>query len=356
MPLGEEQIQRPSTILERELREQGAALESRAAEGFTAAADAARILRRDDVDYVVLAARGSSKNAARYAQYAWGGGARLTTALATPSLYREPALAPSLARAAVVAISQSGGSPDVASVLAAARAQGRPTVAITNEPESPLADEADVVVPLLAGPERSVAATKTYLTSLHAIQQMLERLRPTPARRAWLDRLPSLVHEAVESQLRERSSYAPLVHARHLTVIGRGMDLATACETALKIRELSARPAEALSAPDLLHGPIAALVQPTRLWLVSAATPLDVSARTVLERARSCGVELVMVAVESDQVSPGDLFVHVDGGPPAWARAILAVIPGQVAAFHLAELGKNDVDRPYGLSKITVTR
>jgi glucosamine--fructose-6-phosphate aminotransferase (isomerizing) len=342
--------------LERELREQGAVLEARADDGFAAANEAAGLLRRADVDYVLLAARGSSKNAARYAQYAWGSEARLSTALAAPSLYRDPGRAPKLAGAALIAISQSGRSPDVAAVLATARAQGRPTIAITNEPSSPLGEEADVVVPLLAGEERSVAATKTYLTSLHAVQQILERLRPLPGRREWLERLPSLVHEAVESQLRARRSYTPLVDRSQLTVVGRGMDLATACETALKIRELSGRPAEALSPPDLLHGPIAALARPTQLWLVSAATPVDASASAVLEQARSRGVEVIMVAVESGQASPRDLFVRIDDAPPAWARAILAVVPGQVAALHLAELQTVDVDRPHGLSKITVTR
>ncbi len=347
---------RPSTLLERELREQGAVIEARADEGFAAANEAARLLQRADVDYVLLAARGTSMNAARYAQYAWGSEARLSTALAAPSLYRDPTRAPKLAGAALVAISQSGRSPDIVSVLAAARTQGRPTIAITNDPSSPLADQADVVVPLLAGEERSVAATKTYLTSLHAIEQILERLRPLPARRQWLERLPSLVHDAVESQLRARECYAPLARRSQLTVVGRGIDFATASETALKIRELSGRPSEALSPPDLLHGPIAALAQPTQLWLVSAATPLDRSALAVLKRGRSRGVEVVMVAVESSHASPGDLFIRIDNAPPAWARAILAVVPGQVAAFHLAELENVDLDRPHGLSKITVTQ
>ena len=148
-----------------------------------------RVFGADDVDYLVVAARGTSDNAARYAQYLLGLCARLPVALAAPWLYSGDA-PPLLSRGAVMAISQSGCSPDVIGVLAAGRAQSRPTVAITNDPDSPLAAEADVVVPLLAGVERSVAATKTYLASLHAIAQIALCLRPDPIDDGWFDGCP----------------------------------------------------------------------------------------------------------------------------------------------------------------------
>ena len=127
----------------------------RTAPGWVAAAAAADVLASEDVDYLIIAARGTSDNAARYAQYLLGTVARLPVGLAAPWLYTSSA-PPLLRRGAVLAISQSGRSPDIRSVLAAARAQGRPAVALTNDIASPLAEDADVVVPLGAGDERSV--------------------------------------------------------------------------------------------------------------------------------------------------------------------------------------------------------
>lgn len=155
-----------SSLLETEIAEQGAILSARASEGMAAAAAAAELLR--GCRHLIIAARGSSDNAARFAQYLFGDELRLQVGLAAPWLYRDVGRAPLLPDTAVVAISQSGRTPDIVAVLAAARKQGRPAIAVTNAPASDLAAQADVVVPLLAGEERSVAATKTYLASLHA--------------------------------------------------------------------------------------------------------------------------------------------------------------------------------------------
>ena len=155
-----------TTLLEREIREQADVLRSRRAGGAKQAARAADLLRGEDVSYLLVAARGSSDNAARFGQYLLGLEAGLSVALAAPWLFAAGRRAPRLGGAAVMGISQSGRSPDVVSVLAAARAQGRPTIAVTNDAGSPLAAEAELTVELAAGPERSVAATKTYLASV----------------------------------------------------------------------------------------------------------------------------------------------------------------------------------------------
>jgi glutamine---fructose-6-phosphate transaminase (isomerizing) len=330
-------------------------LARRALEGAEAAADAAAVLGRKDVDYLIVAARGSSQNAAVHAQYAFGAEAQMTVAVATPSLYREPDRAPDLAGAAVLGISQSGQSPDIVAVLAAARAQRRPTIAITNDTGSPLAGQADVIVPLAAGEERSVAATKTYLASLHALHQILEARQPEPGRAAWLDRLPGLVDEAVEEQLARSATPAGLDRAPLMTAVGRGMDLATARETALKVRELGGVPCEALSPAELLHGPIASLASPSRLWLIAAATTTE-DWTPVLDRARERSIPMVVVSSDPELRAAADLAVAVPGEAPPWVRAILAVVPGQVAALRLAEQRGFDIDRPHGLTKVTLTR
>jgi glucosamine--fructose-6-phosphate aminotransferase (isomerizing) len=330
-------------------------LARRAARGENAAARAAVLLGRDDVQHLVVAARGSSDNAAVHAQYAFGAEAQMTVALAAPSLYRESQRAPDLTGAAVLGISQSGQSPDIVAVLAAARAQRRPTIAITNDPASPLADQADVIVPLAAGEEHSIAATKTYMASLHALHQILDQLRPAPERTEWLARLPGLVDKAVEAQLDGSSTFAQLDRVSFVTAVGRGMDLATARETALKVRELGAIPTEALSPPDLLHGPIASLRSPGCLWLIAAATTTE-SWAPILDPARERSMPVIVVSPDTELRAAADFAVAVPDEAPAWVRGILAVVPGQVAALRLAERRGVDVDRPHGLTKVTVTR
>src|SRR5919197_2704731 len=145
--------------LEEELREQPAALERFLAAETAQAPAIVRGLLRDDVRYLLIVSRGSSSNVARYMQYLFGTANGLTVAFATPSLYTVYDAPPDLGAAAVIAISQSGASPDVVAVLDEARRQRRPTIAITNDPRSPLGQTAEWVLPLHAGEEKAVAAT-----------------------------------------------------------------------------------------------------------------------------------------------------------------------------------------------------
>jgi glucosamine--fructose-6-phosphate aminotransferase (isomerizing) len=116
--------------------------------------------------YILIAARGTSDNAARYAQYLFGINNQIQVALATPSIFSIYEKAVNLDEALVIGISQSGQSPDIISVLTEGKKQGRPTLALTNDPESPLGKVAEHVIPLWANPEKAVAATKTYTSSL----------------------------------------------------------------------------------------------------------------------------------------------------------------------------------------------
>src|SRR4051812_33185913 len=223
-----------STHLERELREQPAALERLLERQRPSAERIAQLFRRRDVGYVLIASRGSSSNVARYAQYVLGRAHRVPVAFATPSLYTLYGQPPRLDGALVVGISQSGGSPDVKSVIEEAARQGRPTVAITNDAGSPLALASDLVLPLEAGDEQAVAATKTYINSLGAIALIFAVA--TGAGLAELEAVPG----QLAAQL-ELSRYA----AERLelldggTVIARGVNYGTSFEIALKIRELS---------------------------------------------------------------------------------------------------------------------
>jgi glutamine---fructose-6-phosphate transaminase (isomerizing) len=345
-----------SSRLEAELLEQGSVLRGRMQPKLSGAAgDAARLLSHPSVDEVLIAARGSSANAARFAQYALGGEVRQNVGLAAPSLFSDPARAPDLRGAAVLGISQSGQSPDVTRVLAAARQQGRPTVALTNNEGSPLAWIADAVVPLGAGAERSVAATKTYLASVHAIVQIIQRLRPDPERARWLEQLPDLVDDAIRDQLARWSELDVLDDAMMLTVVGRGLDLSTAQETSLKIRELAGIMTEAYSPADLLHGPVAALGQPGALWVIDTHQEVELSVNQLLERVGDLGMRTVLVSRGMSLSVPDALHIAVPSQVPHWVATILAVVSGQAAALHLGRRRGIDLDRPHGLTKITRT-
>ena len=344
----------PLSQFEREAREQASVLAARTARGWEMAHQASELLTRGDVDYLVIAARGTSDNAARYAQYLLGSHARLVVALAAPWLY-ESKTPPRLARGAVLAISQSGRSPDIAAVLSAARAQGRPAIALTNDTASPLAEVADLVVPLLAGEERSVAATKTYLASLHAIAQLGAALAADPASAPWFERLPELVGSAVEEQFGTRSRFDPLGEASRLTVVGRGLQFPTVHETALKVRELSGIAAEAFSLPDLIHGPIAGLGRSGALWLISTAGRQQPDGRALEELRREIGVSVV-VSDQDELVGAADVGVRIPPGLPEWLAPLLGVVPAQAAALRLGELRGVDIDRPHGLHKVTLTQ
>jgi glucosamine--fructose-6-phosphate aminotransferase (isomerizing) len=361
VPADAQPSSRPPTWLEREILAQGGALRDRAAAGAQAAEAAAAPLR-DGVDYLLVAARGSSDNAARYAQYLLGAEVGLTVALAAPWLYAEKPgsserpRAPRIGSGAVLGISQSGRSPDIVAVLAAARAQLRPALAITNDEDSPLARAADVVIPLGVGAERSVAATKTYTASLQAVAQLVAALDPGGRVADGIGELPNLVTAIAAEQLATRRRFEALESAERIVVVGRGFAYAAAHETALKLRELSGIPAEAFSPPDLLHGPVAALDRATALWVIAPAADPDGELAALVRALRERGGPAVIVAADRGVLELADVPVALPERLADWAAAFVAIVPAQAAALWLAERRGVEVDEPHGLHKVTLTR
>jgi glucosamine--fructose-6-phosphate aminotransferase (isomerizing) len=344
-----------TTHLERELREQPAALERLLDRQGDRAREIAGIFGRDDVKYVLIASRGSSGNAARYAQYLLGRAHRVPVMFATPSLYTIYEQPPRLEGAVVVGISQSGASPDVASVLAEARRQGRPTVALTNAPDSPLAREADSVLLLEAGDERAVAATKTYLNSLGAIA-MLFAAADGPVAEAELARMPSVLEEQIELSIATApplDEYADVVGA---TVVARGVNYGTAFEIALKIRELSGLVVEAYSPADLMHGPIAAIREGWPVIVVAPTGPARPSVEGLVLPLLERGARIIAVSDVAAVLRRAQTRLPLVARVPEWLSALTAVIPGQLTALRLAQLRSLDIDSPAGLKKVTLTR
>jgi glutamine---fructose-6-phosphate transaminase (isomerizing) len=340
------------THFEREIREQPVVIAGFLNRGLPAVSRVARALRCRDVRYVLVAARGSSDNAARYAQYLFGERMRLPVALAAPSLeslYGARAV-PHEIGGLVIGISQSGRSPDIVSVLAAARANGAPTLAITNDVKSPLAVAAEFTIPLLAGLERSVAATKTYTGSLAALASLVTELRDDERDRAALRMVPTALSLALDSAFTNVPLVDYLAPASHVLSVGRGYNYATAMEIALKLRELTSTIAEGFSSADLMHGPIAAITPDTRVILVAAPGPTLSSIQETAAALKRRGAHTITIG---GQTTGADLILPDD--VPEWLSPIVSVIPGQVLALRWAELREQPIDEPGLLTKITET-
>ncbi|MDP9445018.1 MAG: SIS domain-containing protein [Actinomycetota bacterium] len=325
-------------------------------------------LRPERATGVVLVARGSSDNAARYAQYLFGLRLGLPVALATPSLHTVYGTSPQFDRQIVVAVSQSGASPDVVEVLRAAREQGCPALAVTNDPQSPLAAQATLVLDLAAGEERSVAATKTYTASLLAMALLAVALGPSGQRSSAereLRTLPDAVLAALQCLAAVESAGEHLVAADRAVTVGRGLNLATAYEAALKITELSGMLVAPFSPADLLHGPIAAVGPSVPVLLVAPAEPSRDSVLDLVPALRERAAPVLVIT----HPTPGRGAAALDGadvavplplgpgGPVApWLSPLVSVLPAQLLAARLAALRGADVDRPAGLTKVTSTR
>jgi glucosamine--fructose-6-phosphate aminotransferase (isomerizing) len=339
-----------------ELQEQPAALERLLAAESAHATEVARGLIREDVRYLLIVSRGSSSNVARYMQYLFGAVNRLPVAFATPSLYSVYDSAPELGPAAAIGISQSGASPDVVAVLVEARRQGRPTLAITNDPRSPLAQAADWTLPLHAGEERAVAATKTYLNSIAAVALLSAAAVGDSSRLAELHSMPAVVAEQIDRSIAGAEALDRYRDVQSGSVIARGVNYGTAFEIALKIRELSGAPFEAFSSADLLHGPIAALRSGRPAIVIAPSGKTLASLRAAVDKVRERGAEVIAISDDEEFLAAADTAFPLVRTVPEWLTPLLTVIPGQVAAVRLARLQGADVDKPVGLTKITLTR
>jgi glucosamine--fructose-6-phosphate aminotransferase (isomerizing) len=272
--------------------------------------------------------------------------------LTTPSLFSVYDTPPRLTGALVVGISQSGQSPDIVSVLEEGRAQSRPTVAITNEPDSPLAEVADVVLDLDAGEERAVAATKTYTAQLAVVALISAAMSGTPETVTGLGALASatLAMEARASGIAD-----DFTAMEHTAVLGRGVNHATAFEWALKLQELTHVVAQPFSTADFLHGPIAVVEPGYPVLAVAARGPAADDVAAVLDRCRDAGATLLVIGNDPAALGIGAATMAFGEDVEEWLSPIPAMILGQLFAYHLTLAKGIDPESPRGLRKVTRT-
>ncbi|WP_026144263.1 SIS domain-containing protein, partial [Xanthomonas sp. SHU 199] len=243
------------TLMFREAAEAAAVVAAQFERNHATVSALAASLRAAPPPFVVTCARGSSDHAATYAKYLFETQLGVVTASASPSVgsvYEAPL---QLRGALYLVISQSGKSPDLLRNAQAAKDAGARVVALVNVEDSPLAQLADTVIPLGAGPEKSVAATKSYLASLAAILQLGAHWKNDPALLGALQELPQALRAAWQADWRSLTD--GLVEAHNLFVLDRGLGLAAAQEAALKFKETCGLHAEAYSSAEVKHGPMA---------------------------------------------------------------------------------------------------
>lgn len=299
--------------------------------------------------FVLFAARGSSDHAALYGKYLVEVALGLPAGSVSPSTTTLYGAEPDLRDVLLVTVSQSGGSPDLVEVTESARRRGALTVAVTNTPDSPLGAVAEHTLDIGAGPERAVAATKTYTASLLALYLLVREIRDT-TEPPDADELGELAQHCLDAGVRRVDAVASrLRFAERIVTTARGYSLATAAEAGLKLAETSYLLTRYYSGADLLHGPIAAVGPDTAVLAVCGTGPGGRAMSEVLDQLTARGAEVLRTGPEAEH----DLLVPPLGEDLA---PVLEVLPLQQLAWRLAVERGLDPDRPDGLRKTTETR
>jgi glucosamine--fructose-6-phosphate aminotransferase (isomerizing) len=347
----------PGATLLAEIREQPAAL-GRLLEHGDRYADVAAEARRREVHLVRMVGHGSSDNAASYGVYAFGLLPAWTALRDSISLSVYYGAEVNLRSSCVVALSQSGETPDVLEYVQRARERGAFTIAVTNELESSLATAAEATLPLAAGPERAIAATKTYSAQVAALALLAGHVAGRGAEvEAGIARTAQLLEELLPALERRLSEIAvSLAFVGRMFVIGRGPEYATAREISLKLHETCRVAAEPLTATDLVHGPVAAIDGLFPVWTIASADESLPAVRDAAARAREAGAMLIASGTAALEIGGATHYLPVPEPPLSLLTPLLSVAPGQLLAWALAQAKGFDPDRPNGLSKVTRAR
>jgi glutamine---fructose-6-phosphate transaminase (isomerizing) len=346
-------------LMAAEIAEQPAVLARLAGEGGSELAAAARVIAARRPRFVLLAARGTSDHAALYAKYLVEIRLGLPAGLASPSALTVYGARPDLRDVLFLAISQSGGSPDLIDSVAVARGCGAFTVAVTNDPASELARAAELSVDVRAGAELAVAATKSYTAELLALYLLLMPLAAGTPDSGRLAEQPAALAEAAGRTLRQQAELPGLAErlrpAGRLLTTARGFGYPTAREAALKLMETCYLGAQAFSGADLLHGPMA--IVEGGLPVLAVATP-GAGGRAmlaVLERLHRQRAELVVVGGLPGIPDGVPVLPVCTEGVPEELYPVVEILPLQQLSWQLARLRGADPDAPRGLVKVTRT-
>lgn len=306
-------------------------------------------LRQCPPRLIITCARGSSDHAATFAKYMFERWLGVPVCSASPSLSSVFFVQQKLDSALVLGISQSGRSPDLLSYVAMARSGGAKIASIVNVADSPLASAGDWLLPLAAGGEFSVAATKSYICTIAALIQLGAALTEAPELITSLAALPDALSKASETKWSALEDL--LLDTRNCFIVGRGTGLAIAQEAALKLKETCGIHAEAISAAEIKHGPMALIAQDIPVIFLIHGDETAASQLQLADEFRSCGGR---VLVAGSAAIGADLVIDIEAPPSAMAAALILAF--YLTAARLAPQRGIDPDIPPLLSKITETR
>lgn len=341
--------------LHSEILEQPRILANLLRQQWTNIQNIARMIKSNPIDYVFLAARGTSDNAGRYAQYLWGANNGLPIALATPSLFTLYETPPRLQRALVIGVSQSGKSPDIVCVIDESRRQGCMTLAITNEPNSDLSKAANFHIDIQAGDELAVAATKTYTAELMALAMLSAALKDSDETLETLYQIPKWIEEVLTLDEEIGRTAIRFRYMEQCVVLGRGYNYSTAFEWSLKLKELTYTAAEPYSSADFQHGPIAVIDQG---YPVLSVAPQGRVFSDLLKLLSSLHqekhAELLVISNNQEALQLSRSPIRLPE-MPEWVSPMVTIVPAQLFSYHLTREKGYDPESPRGLRKVTET-
>jgi glucosamine--fructose-6-phosphate aminotransferase (isomerizing) len=343
------------TIYQTEIYEQPTALDRFVKSNWEPFYKFAEQVHKKPINRILIAARGTSDNAAIYAKYLLSAFAGIPVGLAIPSLYTVYQRPPDMSDGVVIGISQSGRSTDVLAVLEDAHNKGVITVSITNDKDSPMARIADYSICVNAGFEKAVAASKSYTSTLAAIALLTAVWTDNQQQVAEINHLPDWAEEVLKQHEMAKKTAKWFAEFNQMVVLGRGFNQCTAQEIALKTKELSYMVAEAYSAADFRHGPIAMLMKDFPVVAVAPKDNTLEDMKAMIREVKELDVRLVVISNEQDVLDQSNYAISLPKDLPGWLSPIITTIPGQLLALELATAKGLDVDHPRGLKKVTLT-
>jgi glutamine---fructose-6-phosphate transaminase (isomerizing) len=312
-------------------------------------AQCVRAVAPSPLNGITIVARGSSDHAAVYGRYLLEAATGKPISLAAPSLHTLYGVDADYRGQLVIAVSQSGATPEIVQTLQALQDGGGRGLAITNERNSALAQAAQETIELAVGEERAVPATKTVTAQFTTFAMIAAVLGRAPFAQDQLGAVPEWVQSVLDDPGPPAAAADGLLSARQLIIVARGYLFAAALETGLKIKETCSLMADGYSAADLRHGPIAAITRGLPVIALCAPGPAQSDVASLIEelRARHASVLVVGTGQAADISLPRDMAEPL--------APIVAVVRGQQLAYELALRLGSDPDSPAGLTKVTAT-
>lgn len=344
-----------TSILEKEIFQQPDVIRNLVTTKSAQIGSLADTLRKKPPRFILIAARGTSDNAANYAKYLLSGINRIPVGLAMPSIFSLYQRTPVLDDCLVIGISQSGQTPDVRAVLEEAQHQGVPTISITNAADAPIANLADFNIILEAEEERSIAASKTYTGQLTSVAMLVAYLSGDEKLIADLDNLDEYIIEALSQKSVTKSIADRFSKKNHIAIVGRGYNYCTTHEIALKIKELAYMAALPYSAADFRHGPIAMLETGFPVLAIAVKGKALSDMENMIDSIRLADADLAIMTNAPGLYRVAKTPIHLPEEMPEWLSPIVGTIPGQLLALHLSLAKGIDPDKPRGLRKVTLT-